>query len=126
MMKLKRLLFLQLLYCIAGLAYNAVSYLVVLSGGSQLSATSPATGAAFMGIYGLSLLPGRMGHLTFYRILMAVFILAGGYGGVAVHLVGYSRDPALYASFLWWILAIAINVFGLVLNGLAALGRFED
>jgi hypothetical protein len=40
-MRLKRLLFPQLFYCIAGLAYNAVSYLIVLAGDSQLSALRP-------------------------------------------------------------------------------------
>jgi hypothetical protein len=125
-MKLNRLLRLQLLYCAAGLAYNLASLSVVLRGGEPLATTSPVLGAAFMLLYGVCLLPGRMGQLGLYRILMAVFLLVGGYGGIAVHLIDFSRDPTLYASPVAWFLAVAINGFGWILNGLAALGRFGD
>lgn len=41
---ISKLLKLQLLYCFMGVGYNVVSYLTVMFGGQQLSATSPITG----------------------------------------------------------------------------------
>ena len=124
-MNLKRLLLFQALYCIAGLGYNVVSYLIVADGGRRLSTSDPITGALFMGAYGLCLLPGHFGFTRAYRIIMGFFVVAGAYGGVLIHLINYSGDPSQYASFLAWIVAVGVNAYGVILNVLAALGRFE-
>ncbi len=125
LMSLNRLLFLQACYCVAGVGYNVVSYFIVANGGRQLSTSDPVTGAVFMGVYGLCLLTGRFGFTRAYRIIMGFFIVAGGYGGILVHLINYSGDPSRYASFAAWVGAVGINVYGLVLNVLAVMGRFE-
>jgi hypothetical protein len=124
-MSLNRLLFFQMCYCIAGLGYNMVSYFIVANGGLQLSTSEPITGALFMGAYGVCLLSGRFGFTRAYRIIMVFFVIAGGYGGILIHLINYSSDSSQYASFLAWIVAVGINSYGLILNVLAVLGRFE-
>ena len=124
-MSLNRLLLFQLFYCIAGLAYNIVSYAIVANGGLPLSTTAPITGALFMGAYGLCLLPGLFGFTKSYRIIMGFFIITGSYGGILTHLINYSSDPSQYASFLAWTVAVGINAYGLIFNILAVLGRFE-
>lgn len=124
-MSLNRLLLFQMCYCIAGLGYNMASYFIVANGGRQLSTSEPITGALFMGAYGLCLLSGRFGLIRGYRIMMAFFVISGGYGGILIHLINYSSDSSQYASFPAWIVAVGINSYGLILNVLAALGRFE-
>lgn len=123
---ISKLLKLQLLYCFMGVGYNVVSYLTVMFGGQQLSATSPITGVFFMAFYGLCLIPGYTGYLKTYRLLMFFFLVASGYGGIVKHFIIYTQDPTIYASFLAWISAIGINVFGFLLNLLAVAGKFES
>ena len=123
-MVLSRLLFLQAVYCLLGIGYNMVSYLLQASGGMQLAPTSPAIGAAVMICYGLFLIPGYMRSLRIYRLLMLIAIIVIGYGGIIKHEVNYFRDPSLYRSLTAWIFAVGINLYGLFLNVMASLGRF--
>jgi hypothetical protein len=121
------LLKLQVLYVLAGIGYNVVSLVLSRTGGSRLSPTDPASGLIVMAVYGGCLLVGRLGYTRIYRILMALSVLVLGYGGVVLHLTNYTAGRAfLYDSTLAWAAAVGINLFGLVLNFIGALGFFSD
>lgn len=125
-MRLKRLLTLQLVYLILGIGYNAVSYGAVAMGKPRLSTTEPVTGAISMAIYGLFLIPGALRWIKTYRVLMVIAVLVFGYGGVVKHIINLINDPSLYSSIYAWGAAVAINLFGLVMNVIAAGGWFKD
>jgi len=125
-MTLKKLLILQVIYALLGVGYNVVSYLVVSGGGEPLSATVPVVGGAFMLGYGLCLTPGFFKKVIPYRILMAAAILVFGYGGVVKHILNAAGGHMdLYSSPAAFIVAVGINVFGLVWNVWAVSGRFS-
>jgi hypothetical protein len=109
-----------------GIGYNILSFCVVTSGGRQLSTTNPVTGGVSLALYGLSLLTAYYGFIRVYRALMALSIVAFGYGGIVIHFMNYLRDPSQYASTAAWVIAVGINIFGLFFNLAAALGRFEN
>ena len=124
-MTLKKLLILQVIYAVLGVGYNVVSYLIVSSGGQALSATVPLVGGAYMLGYFLALIPGFFKKVVPYRILMGVAVLIFGYGGVAVHILNSAGGHSdLYSSMTSFVLAVAINVFGLVWNIWAVSGKF--
>ncbi|MBU2510841.1 hypothetical protein KJ966_05870 [bacterium] len=125
-MTLSRLLKLQWIYIILGVGYNIVSYFVVMSGGQQLSTTMPLKGGPAMLLYGVFLLAAYTDRIILYRILMTVAVFFYGWGGIVVHLINYSQDPSLYASFAAWIIAVGINVYGLGLSLVAITGKFEN
>ncbi len=123
---LESLLLMQLAYCVVGVAYNVLSYFVVAQGGAQLSTTPPVLGGIAMFTYGLFLIPGFVGKFNIYRILMGISILFYGFGGIYKHLSLYfATGLEGYHSFLSWLLAWTINVFGLVLNVIAAAGLYK-
>ncbi len=124
-MSLAKLLKFQWLYCLLGVVFNVVSWMVLEKAGKALTPTAPVSGLVVMAIYGFFLLAGHFKKISVYRILMVVAILALGYGGIFTHFKLLNQSPALYHSLWMGIIAISINAFGLVLNGLAALGRFE-
>ena len=125
-MKLFRLLWCQLTYCLLGIGYNVVSYLAVSGGKPPLSATLPIVGATSMTVYGLCLIPGFLRAHTAYRVLMGLCIVVFGYGGIIKHILNLTGSGLdLYSSSTAWLFAVGINVFGLVLNILAASGKYE-
>lgn len=121
---LSTLLKAQLVYALAGVGYNMVSYLVVLSGGQQLSTTSPLTGGLFMTFYGICLITGYRNMEKLYRILMLIFVIVIGYSGFIKHFILYVQQPGIYSSFIAWFAAVGINFVGLILNLTAASGRY--
>lgn len=125
-MRLKRLLTLQFVYLILGVGYNAVSFGAAAMGKPKLSATDPATGAIVMAIYGLCLIPGALRYFKTYRVLMLIAVFVFGYGGVVVHILNLINDPSLYSSIWAWAAAVAINLFGLILNIIAVGGWFKN
>ncbi len=121
------LLRLQVFYCLLGVGYNLVSLVLSKTGGSTLAPTNPVTGMIVMAVYGGCLAVGALGYARIYRILMGLCVLVLGYGGVVVHLLNYTTGRTfLYDSTLAWGLAVGINLFGLVLNFIGALGLFSD
>jgi hypothetical protein len=125
-MTLTRLLTFQIIYALMGLGYNVVSYFLALAGKEQLSATDPVTGAIVMVVYALFLVPGMLRYVIPYRILMVIAIVVFGYGGIYAHIANFIDSGfSLYSSPLAWVLAVGINVFGLVFNVIAALGWFR-
>jgi hypothetical protein len=125
-MKLSDLLRLQVIYVILGILYNAVSLYLISQGGKGLAPTQPVMGTISMLVYALFLIPGFLHKRTLYRILMGAAVLVIGYGGVVTHIINIFTQPQLYLSTLSWALAVGINLFGLVLNIVAALGKFKD
>lgn len=125
-MKLRTLLILQCVYAALGVGYNVVSYARTAMGHAPLSTTSPFVGAAVLLIYALCLLTGVYRKITAYRLAMAFFVVVLGYGGVVKHLLNYPDGLSLYYSLTAYVIAIGINVYGLVLNVIAASGRFRE
>ena len=125
-MKMKTLLIAQFFYAIMGIGYNILSFISVSSGGQAFSATAPLTGGISLFLYGLCLLPGFLGYTGIYRVLMGVAIVAFGYGGIVKHLLNYPGGLDVYSSMTAYVIAIGINVFGLVLNVIAVSGRFSN
>ena len=86
-MALRKLLRLQLLYYILGIAFNAVSYFLITTGGQALTPNEPIGGSIAMSIYASFLIPGFLKKIPFYRILMGIAVLLLGYGGVILSLI---------------------------------------
>ena len=124
-MGLRKLLSLQVVYSLMGIGYNVVSYYQVSSGGQQLSSTDPLTGGLVMLCYGLFLIPGFLRSVKIYRLLMLVAIIGIGYGGVVKHVINFFQDLSLYSSTVAWAFALGINLFGIVLNIIAAAGLYQ-
>ncbi|MFA5065350.1 MAG: hypothetical protein WC566_07785 [Dehalococcoidia bacterium] len=124
-MRLTTLLLLQVIYFILGILYNGVSLFLISKGEPGLAPTQPVMGTISMITYALFLIPGFLRKITLYRILMIVAILVIGYGGVVTHIINIFTQPQLYSSFVSWALAVGINLFGLVLNIIAASGKFK-
>lgn len=126
MITLSRLLILQWIYTILGVGYNIISYFVVMNGGQQLSTTPPLRGGPAMLLYGVFLLTAYFGYFKLYRFFMLCSIFLYGLGGIVIHLINYSNNPSMYASFIAWFLAIGINIFGLGLSSIALFNKFEN
>ena len=124
-MKLRTLLLLQVIYVILWVAYNGVSLYLKAQGQPALAPTQPVLGTISMIIYALCLIPGFLRKITIYRILMGVAIVVMGYGGVVTHIINTFTQPQVYSSMVSWALAVGINLFGLVLNVIAVLGKFK-
>ncbi len=121
---LSLLLLLQLLYCFLGIGFNGVSYLRTRFGARQLSSNPPIVGAIFLLIYGMFLVAGYNDYYQAYRVLMVLALFFFGYFGIIRHFILYARTPESYSSKLSWFVAISINLFGFLLNLIAAAGRF--
>lgn len=122
---LNRLLKWQVIYLILGVGYNLVSWYLLIQTGKGLSATDPMSGLIVMLIYGSFLIPGLLRKLGWYRILMVIAIGILGYGGIIGHILEMSQSLEGYYSLSAALLAIGINVFGLIWNVFAALGWYE-
>lgn len=125
-MTLKTLLKLQLAYYALGMLFNFGSMYAVSNGQQQWTSNDPVPAAMFMTIYALFLVPGFIKKVTLYRILMGVAVVLMGYGGVFQHFYKIMHTPELYCCTAAMIIGPGINVFGLILNLMAAFGRFEE
>ena len=109
-MKLARLLQLQVLYAVLGVAYNGVSMYFAHVFKQPLAPTNTVLGIITMAVYALFLLPGFLGKITLYRILMIVAILVIGWGGVVTHFINIFTQPQIYYSTVAWAFAVGINL----------------
>lgn len=125
MLSLPKLLRLQVFYYLLGLIFNAVSFFCVIANGQQLTPNEPILASVLMTVYAFFLIPGFTRQITLYRILMSIAVLIMGYGGVFKHIYLMSDTPQLYASFWAGAIGISINIFGLILNVIAASGKFN-
>lgn len=115
-MTLKKLLFLQLTYCLLAITYNIVSYFNLEITGQALTTTPPIDGFFAMVIYGLFLVPALFGRMLTYKCLMCIAIIVYSYGGIVVHVLNYANEPALYFSLTTLAAGIGINLLGFTLN----------
>jgi len=125
-MKLKKLLKFQVLYFALGMFFNAVSIICVSQGFTQLTPTDPYIGCVVMSIYVSFLIPGWYKRISIYRVLMGLSVVLLGYGGVIQHFSNIQKTPELYSSLTAGLIGASINVFGLILNLIAAFGKFEE
>lgn len=125
-MKLKTLLLAQCVYAFWGIGYNVLSFLAVSSGEKAFSDTAPLMGGLALALYALCLLPGFLGYIRVYRALMGIAVVVFGYGGIVKHLLNYPGSLDHYVSMTAYAAAMAINVYGLVFNVIATLGRFDN
>lgn len=124
-MRLEKLLKLQLLYCLLGILFNLISSYMLSQGMKALTPTEPLAGIMVMSLYGLFLISGKMNQIRLYRILMGLALVIFIYGGIIKHIISLAQNPELYYSTTSGLLAIGINIFGWVLNLIAALGKFS-
>ena len=125
MISLQRLIQLQFFYYALGMVFNFASMYAIGQGEQQLTPNDPYFGCLSMTIYAFFLLPGLKQKIIPYRVLMLLAIILIGYGGVVRHIELYQNDPALYASTAAAIIGPGINIFGLILNLIAAGGLFR-
>jgi len=123
-MRLSTLLKLQICYGICGILYNLVSYVLLTVSGQALSPTKPVLGALTMLAYGFLLIPGFLGYLKLYRLIMILPIIVLGSGGIIVHLINLNH-PVGYYSLESLYAAVIINSFGLLLNLYGLFGRYH-
>jgi len=123
-MTLKRLLQFQLFYYGLGMAFNAVSIYIISTGGQALTPNEPVAGSMAMTLYASFLISGFLKKIPIYRILMGLAVVLLGYGGVFNHFNFLRHSPELYHSLAAGLVGMSINIFGLLLNCLAAFGKF--
>lgn len=125
MISLYKLLRLQVVYYFLGMLFNLVSIYYVETGQPQLTPNEPKAAAVFMTIYACFLISGFVKWIGVYRILMVVSVVLMGYGGVFNHINHIQNTPELYASFTAGLIGIGINIYGLILNIIAAAKKFH-
>ena len=124
MIQLSRLLRYQFAYFIAGVLFNAVSMLTMYFGSGYLTPNNPYAASIGMVVYALFLIPGVYKSINVYRVLMGISIVLMGYGGILKHINMIHLTPELYHSWYAAVIGICIYIFGLILNVIAATGRF--
>lgn len=124
-MELKTLLKLQFIYCLFGILFNLISWGFIENGYQALAPTLPLGGIIVMALYGVFVLTGFFGNIKWYRCLMFISIIILGYGGVVKHILTLHQNPEVYYSFFSGFAAILINLFGLVLNCVASMGKLK-
>ena len=122
---LNRLIFLQIIYCVAGLLYNVASLLALRDGTAAWAPTDAVFGVVGMTTYLLFVATAMLEQKSIYRFLMAVAVLLMGYNGVLKHVLNFN-DLQLYQSVWTWLAAILVNSSGTVLALIGACGLFQN
>jgi hypothetical protein len=122
---LNRLIFLQIIYCAAGLLYNVASLLALRDGAAAWAPTDAVFGVVGMTTYLLFVATAMLEQKAIYRFLMAIAVLLMGYNGVLKHVFNFA-DLGLYQSVWTWLTAILVNSCGTVLALIGACGLFQS
>ena len=94
--------------------------------GEPLSAAAIGPSILMFLAYCVALFLPRIGKTGWYRISMVPALVLFGVGGVIGNIARYlDSGVAEYASLTAWAIAVTINLFGTVLNVIAALGLFR-
>jgi hypothetical protein len=111
----------QLIWVGLGLAYNGASALVIALGGAGLAPTNPVAGIVFVLVFAAFVMAGVFGWTRIYKTALPVLSLALIGAGVLPHLMALTAGAGLsgYASPLAWGAALAINVYGAGVFGIA-------
>ncbi len=110
-----RVILFQLGYVAAALSYNSVSFVLTRTGQVPLAPTALGQATLLFAIYGLFLLAGARSYDKIYRIGMAVFLVPIVTVGILPPL-HQGFDPLFYHYQMTWVLAIAINIYGLMVT----------
>lgn len=121
---LNRLIFLQIIYCAAGLLYNVASLMAMRDGDAAWAPTDAVFGVVGMTTYLLFVAAAMLEQKVIYRFLMAIAVLLMGYNGVLKHVLNVG-DLHLYQSVWTWLSAILVNSSGTVLAIIGACGLFQ-
>ncbi len=125
-MRINKLVRLQAIFSVASVSYLLTSAYLESSTGAGLSAAPIGFSLAAFGVYSLCLLLPRLGHPKLYRVAMVGALLIFGGGGVVGNVVLYFQSGLeRYASFSAWLVAVSINLYGTILNVIAACGWFR-
>ena len=122
---LNRLVFLQIIYCAAGLLYNVASLLALRESDAAWAPTDAVFGVVGMTTYLLFVATAMLERNVIYRFLMAIAVLLMGYNGVLKHVFNFG-DLHLYQSVWTWLSAILVNSSGTVLALVGACGLFQS
>ncbi len=126
MIQLKKLIVLQFTYAFLGIAFNGVSYYMIIKNYGALTPTDPLKGVLAMFIYVLFLTTGYFKKIIWYKVLMTISVLIFGYNGIITHLVTINQEPDLYYSLCTMLIAVGINLFGVGLNLVAVFKTFKN
>ena len=94
--------------------------------GEALSAAAIVPSILMFIVYLGCLLFPHLDQVKLYRVAMVIAIVLFGGGGVIGNVLRYF-DSGLtdYASFSAWAIAVAINLFGTILNTIAVFGLYK-
>jgi hypothetical protein len=127
MIKLSRLLALQVSFAIIAVGYLLLSAYQLQVTGQALSAAPALPAISLFVVYCSSLWLPRLGMIKGYRLVMLVAIVVFGGMGVIGNILRYlGSGLEQYSTLLAFIIAVAINGYGTVLNIIAALGLFKN
>ena len=127
MIKLSRLLALQISFAIIAVGYLLLSAYQLQVTGQALSAAPALPAISLFVVYCSSLWLPRLGMIKGYRLAMLVAIVVFGGMGVIGNILRYlGSGLEQYSTLLAFIIAVAINGYGTVLNIIAALGLFKN
>lgn len=125
MIKLRRLIILQAIFACASLCYLLLSLWRLQSTGEALSAAAIGPSIAFFVAYSLALGLPHFGFERIYRATMIFALLFFGGGGVIGNIARYlASGLEQYSSFSAFLIAVAINSFGTILNFIALCGWY--
>lgn len=126
MVDLSSLVRLQALFAALSITYLLASAIRQQITGEPLSAAAIGPSILmFLAYCGALLLP-RIGRIGWYRASMVPALILFGIGGVVGNIARYlDSGLAEYASFSAWAIAVTINLFGTVLNVIAAFALFR-
>lgn len=126
MIKQPTLIALQACYACTGLAYLLLSEWRLQATGEALSAVPTGSSMVLFTCYSLTLLLPRFGFEQSYRVAMVIAVLLFCGSGVIGNTVRFLQSGLdHYASILAFTIAVVINLFGSVLNIIAAFGWYS-
>ena len=127
MINLSLLVRLQVFFAVASLTYLVTSAVRQQMIGEPLSAAAIGPSILMFLAYCAALFLPRAGKTGWYRIAMVPALVLFGFGGVIGNIARYvDSGLAEYASLTAWGIAVAINLFGTILNVIAVLRRFKE
>jgi hypothetical protein len=112
----------QALWYVAASAFNLLSYQAINAGATGWAGDQPLTAQAVATVFALATLFGFLGWASAYRISVPIAAVLLFVGGVLRHLFA---DAADYSSQITWVLAIAINVIGVLAFILGSVSAFD-
>jgi hypothetical protein len=113
----------QWFWIVIAILINIYSYSRIAAGGEALTTTAPESGIFVFLVYIPFLVLGHLGKHRLYLAGTVAFVVLIALGGILKHLAAALEPNGLeaYASTFWWAVAIAVNVYGVVMSVMACL-----